>query len=939
MNGAVSKELSEELIEEDHSIAPFLTENFDAVKFAAKEIKESSEACADGVATALDNLASSVATLERRLHSQITARHDDLLAQASGVEKLEVILDSIKSRIHTLKTALERVQNRITEPYNKVDHRTSQLARLQQACDYVRRIIRLIYLSKQLRIQVDTIEKHTDFHNPPNYLTKAAQNLADLAHVEQNVDLDGIEVIQDDRKFIIEARVKVRNYTEKLLDQAIITTNPSNIAMALLVFFFLGELDGAVSSALNKVMNYHKKEVQNLLALSNLEATYRKNRANLRNNENSTSFHLPGRSANKPTGIQLRNVLWKNFDLVKEKTANTIDQIVTLHRVLLRKRNSVTHELYIENCSTKSLSVLIWKSTMVHIQEALLLVCKKSNDCKMYLEGEYPRLYQQLLDLWERSSKDRDSQLAFNFTTKGQNQGAGQKGQQGQQGHHLGQGDPDDFESEFITQKLYNGMDEIKILFNSFETAYLGRSLSRMFDSVENIFTSDDRKSKWNISENDLEKLVEILISELEVSAVDLKLALAVSKNIVKTIKKISINAENSMTTSGKEAVQVIGPPTSEQIENCCIINTIWRFYWKCDLHFNDLKRGRYSASASMHGVHSGQTQFHTGQTHNPTNEMSEALSILANHSNSWLPSVTTALEEMMELVNMAITPLLSEIAKNIEKIILTMHDNSGTNITANTETCHWSKELKDFVSRVIREHFTTLVCKQAIMERLRGLSRRAVVQATSNVFLVRSGPGQKSDENALRSNLVKGLNELENALAPLITSPGGLITVADCGDLLRNTKPLLLSSPENILKNINQLGEDNSEDKVQAADQTKEVQDNDLSKQISDWNNYMLAIWQRSDESLFTYSPVGNKGYIAKTHRLTNSHKNNIIEFYHKFMLSENRTESEILTMHKVGLENYESGFKGDSFDDVYEILCEGVKCLAKIIEKSSSS
>ena len=126
----------------------------------------------------------------------------------------------------------------------------------------------------------------------------------------------------------------------------------------------------------------------------------------------------------------------------------------------------------------------------------------------------------------------------------------------------------------------------------------------------------------------------------------------------------------------------------------------------------------------------------------------------------------------MMELVNVAITPLLSEIAKSIEGIILTMHNESDSSVES-TQVCLWSRELRDFVARVVREHFTTLVCKQQVMERLRGLSKRAVELATANVFLVRSKNGTASSE--LRSRLVQGLGELEQALSPLVTTPGGL--------------------------------------------------------------------------------------------------------------------------------------------------------------------
>ena len=166
---SISKELANELLEDDPNIAPFLHDNFDSVQFAAKvaakpdivqiaeQAKEATDAWTGGVSAAIEHLSLGVASLERRLHSQITARHDDLLAQASGVEKLEMILDSIQNRISSLSSALERVQARITEPYTKVRNRTEQLTRLQEACDYVRRIIRLLYANNLAKTCIDLV--------------------------------------------------------------------------------------------------------------------------------------------------------------------------------------------------------------------------------------------------------------------------------------------------------------------------------------------------------------------------------------------------------------------------------------------------------------------------------------------------------------------------------------------------------------------------------------------------------------------------------------------------------------------------------------------------------------------------------------------------------------------------------------------------------------
>merc|ERR1712157_372381 len=288
----------------------------------------------------------------------------------------------------------------------------------------------------------------------------------------------------------------------------------------------------------------------------------------------------------------------------------------------------------------------------------------------------------------------------------------------------------------------------------------------------------------------------------------------------------------------------------------------------------------------------------------------------------------------------------LSEIAKNIEAIILTMHDEDNQkniNVNQSEINCPWSNELKTFIARIVKEHFTTLVCKQAIMERLKGLSRRAVVQATSNVLLVKKQNNNgsavaKSEESEMRNNLIRGLNELEVALAPLITSPGGLLTVADCSFLLKQTKPLLMSSPEVTLKKIleiESLKNSNSTD----SSNSKQVTDLKISQNVTNWNNYMLSIWQRSDSNLFNYSPTGKLGYVSHQNRLNNSHKMVVIENYHKFINQENRSESEILLLHRYGLENYESNFKGDSFDDVYDLLCQGVKKFGEILEVDAKS
>ena len=58
--------------------------------------------------------------LNCELHTQISSRHEDLLAQTTGIESLESVLEVMTSRIASLKELINRISLRITEPFNKL---------------------------------------------------------------------------------------------------------------------------------------------------------------------------------------------------------------------------------------------------------------------------------------------------------------------------------------------------------------------------------------------------------------------------------------------------------------------------------------------------------------------------------------------------------------------------------------------------------------------------------------------------------------------------------------------------------------------------------------------------------------------------------------------------------------------------------------------------
>ncbi|EFB24721.1 hypothetical protein PANDA_001507 [Ailuropoda melanoleuca] len=140
---------------QDECYSDFLHEDFDVKTYTSQSIHQAV------IAEQLAKLAQGISQLDKELHLQclrlpiwretfilpcgfkekyliqqlldfqVVARHEDLLAQATGIESLEGVLQMMQTRIGALQGAVDRMKAKIVEPYNKIVARTAQLARLQ----------------------------------------------------------------------------------------------------------------------------------------------------------------------------------------------------------------------------------------------------------------------------------------------------------------------------------------------------------------------------------------------------------------------------------------------------------------------------------------------------------------------------------------------------------------------------------------------------------------------------------------------------------------------------------------------------------------------------------------------------------------------------------------------------------------------------------------
>ncbi|XP_032895598.1 conserved oligomeric Golgi complex subunit 5 isoform X1 [Amblyraja radiata] len=701
----------------DECYAEFLKEEFDVKTYTAQSIHQAV------IVEQLAKLAQGISQLDKELHVQVVARHENLLAQATGIESLEGVLQMMQTRISALQCTIDRIRGKIIDPYNKIVARTAQLARLQAACDLLRRIIRILYLTKRLQGQLQGGSRE---------ITKAAQSLNELDYLSQGVDLSGIEVIENDLLFIARARLEIENQAKRLLEQGMETQNPTQVGTALQVFYNLGTLKETIS---NVVDGYKVSLEDNISSALDIKVLTQPVQTTLRAGPGRATMPALG---NTPA---FRAALWTNMEKLMDQICAACGQVQHLQKVLTKKRDPVTHVCFIDEIAKDShtdILYVFWNSVTAMLALKFQQATNSSSFLKQAFEGEYPKLLRLYNDLWKRLQQYSHS-IQSSVTTGGFTDTPPE--------FPIEEEDAQDL---FMLKKQdYDPEKALKDSLQFYESAYLSKSLSRLFDPINLVFPPGGRNPPSN---DELDSIIKTITSEFNVASVDPNLSLAVAKNVAKTIHLFGVKSEQLLSTQG-DASQVIGPLTEGQRRNVAVVNSLYK------LHQSVLK----------------------------------VLSTLSSFPLRAEQTVRTALETVQALMGSAVQPLLNSVEDSIEAIIITMHqeDFAGSLSGKPEVPCSlYMKELQGFISRIMSDYFKNFECVDFIYDSTENIAQRAIQLFIRNASLLRPlGEGGKM-------RLAADFAQMELAVAPLCRR------VSDLGKsyrLLRSFRPLLFQTSEHI--------------------------------------------------------------------------------------------------------------------------------------------
>ncbi|KAG0006602.1 Conserved oligomeric Golgi complex subunit [Modicella reniformis] len=375
----------------------FLVDHFDPNTHANSIIHQSARGELD-IATSLSSLSFSIDSLNKQLHEQVTTHYNDLLGQAAGIRELETVLKTVKAGLKTLSTSIERLSFKIKTPFEQIRVYTIQLERLQQTSELLRRVLRFLYLSKRLEMQMPGGDLE---------LTKAALTLSEVDTLLQESNLEGIHVVDNEVKNLESVRIRIVESADRILQEGMDSQNQAQVGSALQVFYSLKTLDLKIVAITSLLSNKLHLQIKQAIDIQSLQKEAKESGMG-----GSTGFVGGGvrRNNGEPSvgaAALWTSILWKRMEKLMDEMYNGCAKVYLLEQVLVRKRDPLTQISFLEIASNNMDGNMVhrfWQALSAHLEQELKTATRSSQFLQQAFVDGFPRLLNLLHEFFSRVS-------------------------------------------------------------------------------------------------------------------------------------------------------------------------------------------------------------------------------------------------------------------------------------------------------------------------------------------------------------------------------------------------------------------------------------------------------------------------------------------------------------------------------------------------------
>lgn len=313
---------------------PFLSDDFDPSQFASHALSDTKTT----VQAQIDHLNRGIAVLESQLRHVVLQHRETLLARGSRVDIADVSLQRITLTLRSLQSVAARVQAEIMEPYKNLSMKAVQLRNLQRTVDLLRHAIYRTKLIERLKLNLK--EQQDDKGNPLSNdslsLARTAKMLSDIHAAAAEADLSGIEVIDKEEEFVKNASLALYARIDTTLRSGLESMSQADVGTALQALYNLQELPSSVSAHVEGSISLIEKTF--MAALDPRKLT-------LASSSSISLRSLPGVGKAQQEAFEaMFNKIQDACDMLER----TVLSVWHLQRVLMKKRDPLTHELFID---------------------------------------------------------------------------------------------------------------------------------------------------------------------------------------------------------------------------------------------------------------------------------------------------------------------------------------------------------------------------------------------------------------------------------------------------------------------------------------------------------------------------------------------------------------------------------------------------------------
>ena len=382
---------------------PFLAPDFDAAQFASNALEDKRTTAQ----AQIDYLQQGIVQLDNQLRHLVLHHRTELIDHSSRLDDADASLQRISLSVRSLQSVAARVRAEIMEPYQHISTRTQQLSNVQKTVDLLRHSIHRVKLVQRLRTEMAS--GSTEIME----IAKAARLLSEIRAADAAADLSGLTAVDADADFLASTNAIVRSQINAALRAGLDSLSQADVGSALQALHNLQELRPVIETYIDNVVLALEKNFTAAMDARKLSAsTTPGGVTGGTGGGRSVVGTLQGSTA------RVQEALWERLHECLEQLWRTSVAVWHLQRVLMKKRDPLTHELFIDVVASRDVGTdngsgqlpldRFWELAVSALSQAFASAfsAQRGGFVREALVAGYPRLAEALEASCTRIMKD-----------------------------------------------------------------------------------------------------------------------------------------------------------------------------------------------------------------------------------------------------------------------------------------------------------------------------------------------------------------------------------------------------------------------------------------------------------------------------------------------------------------------------------------------------